>query len=50
MSDPQHEDEDFAKARRGRNIALGLALAVFVILIFGVSLIQMMRGAPAGHF
>ncbi len=50
MSDPQREGEEFAKARRGRNIALGLALGVFVILVFVVSLVQMMRGMPGGHF
>ncbi len=50
MSDPQRENEEFAKARRGRNIALALGLVVFVVLIFVVSLIQMARGTPAGHF
>ena len=50
MSDPKRESEEFAKARRGRNVALGVALGVFVILVFVVSFYQMSRGTPAGHF
>ena len=50
MSDPKREDEAFAKARRGRNIALGLSLAVFVILVFAISWIQMSRGMPGAHY
>ncbi|WP_293681225.1 hypothetical protein [uncultured Phenylobacterium sp.] len=38
MSDPSHEGDDFAKARRGRNIALALGLIVFVILVFVVTI------------
>jgi hypothetical protein len=41
MSDPQREGEDFAKARRGRNIALALGLVVFVILVFAVTVVRM---------
>lgn len=41
MSDPFREGEDFAKARRGRNIALALGLVVFVILVFIVTIIRM---------
>lgn len=29
------------KARRGRNIALALGLVVFVILVYGVTLVRM---------
>ena len=41
MSDPNREGEDFAKARRGRNIAIALALVVFVILVFVVTIVNM---------
>jgi hypothetical protein len=49
MSDPHREDEEFAKARRGRNLALGIALALFVVLVFVVSVVQMSRGAVGPH-
>jgi hypothetical protein len=41
MSDPNREAEEFARARRGRNIALALGLIVFVILIFVVTLVRL---------
>jgi hypothetical protein len=41
MSDPRREDEAFAKARRGRNIALALGLVVFVVLVFLVTIIRL---------
>ena len=41
MSDPSREGEDFAKARRGRNIALALGLVVFVIIVFVVTVVRM---------
>ncbi len=41
MSDPLREGTDFAKARRGRNIALALGLVIFVILVFLVTIIRM---------
>ena len=41
MSDPNREGEDFARARRGRNIALALGLALFVILVFVVTLVKL---------
>jgi hypothetical protein len=41
MSDPQNETADHARARSGRNIALALGLAVFVVLVFVVTLIKM---------
>jgi hypothetical protein len=41
MSDPSNEGEDFAKARRGRNIALALGLVVFVILVFVVTIVRL---------
>ncbi|WP_293900895.1 hypothetical protein [Phenylobacterium sp.] len=41
MSDPTHEGADFAKARRGRNIAIALGLVVFVILVFVVTIVRL---------
>jgi hypothetical protein len=41
MSDPFREDETFAKARRGRNVALALGLVVFVVLVFVVTIIRL---------
>jgi len=41
MSDPRREGDDFARARRGRNIALALGLIAFVIIVFVVTLVKM---------
>ena len=41
MSDPSREPSDFAKARRGRNIALALGLIAFVIIVFVVTVVRM---------
>lgn len=41
MSDPNREGEDFAKARRGRNIAIALGLVAFVIIVYVVSIVRM---------
>lgn len=41
MSDPNRETEEFAKARRGRNLALGVGLVVFVILVFVVTIVRL---------
>lgn len=46
MSDPMKEDEAHAKARRGRNIMLALALAALVVLTFVISIINM---SQTGH-
>ena len=35
------EPANFAKARRGRNIAIALSLVVFVILIFVVTIVRL---------
>lgn len=40
MSDPKLEPEAFAKARRGRNIALALGLVAFVIIVFIVTVMK----------
>ena len=41
MSDPNAEPEAFAKARRGRNIALAVGLILFVILVFTVTVVRL---------
>lgn len=41
MSDPNREGEDFAKARRGRNIAIAVGLVLFVVLVYVITLVRM---------
>jgi hypothetical protein len=41
MSDPNSESEAFAKARRGRNIAIAVGLVAFVVLVFVVTLVRL---------
>ena len=41
MSDPNREGDDFAKARRGRNVAIAVGLVAFVIIVYAVSIIRM---------
>ena len=41
MSDPNSEPEAFAKARRGRNIALAIGLLIFVVLVFVVTIVRL---------
>jgi hypothetical protein len=41
MSDPNSESEAFAKARRGRNIAIAVGLLLFVALIFTVTIVRL---------
>lgn len=41
MSDPNQESPEAAKARRGRNIAIALALGAFVVLVFLISIVKM---------
>ena len=41
MSDPQNEGPVDAKARRGRNIALALGLALFMLLVFVVTIVRL---------
>ncbi len=50
MSDPGRESEVAAKARRGRNIALALGLALFVILIFVVTIVRLGGNVAKGNF
>ena len=41
MSDPSREAVAFAKARRGRNIALALGLIAFVVIVFVVTVVRL---------
>ena len=41
MSDPNHEDAAFRKARTGRNIALLIGLLAFVALVFVVTITRL---------
>jgi hypothetical protein len=41
VSDPKSEDARFAKARRGRNLMLALALGAFVIIVFVITLVKL---------
>ena len=48
MSDPKSEGPDWAKARRGRNIALSLGLIGFVVVVF-IATIARLGGNVATH-
>jgi tetrahydromethanopterin S-methyltransferase subunit G len=41
MSDPNREGEDFARARRGRNIAIAVGLVIFIVLVYVVTVVRM---------
>lgn len=41
MVNPNGEDPDAAKARRGRNIAIALGLVAFVIIVYVVTVARM---------
>ena len=41
MSDPQNETGEAAKARRRRNLVIGLTLAAFAILTFLVTIVKL---------
>ena len=49
MSRPKTSKDPAAKARGGRNIALGLGLAAFVILVFVVTVVKL-GGNVGPHF
>jgi hypothetical protein len=44
VSNPFNEDPQAAKARRGRNIAIALSLAAFVVVVFVITLIKKSGG------
>jgi len=50
MSYPLHEDAAHAKARRGRNVAIALGLAAFVIIIFIVTIVRLGGNVAARPF
>lgn len=46
---PDRDGDPAAKARSGRNIALGVGLAAFVVLVFVVTVVKL-GGNVAPHF
>jgi hypothetical protein len=46
MSDPNAEGEAFAKARRGRNIAIAVGLLAFVALVFAITIVKLSAHVP----
>jgi hypothetical protein len=48
MSDPNAEAPDAAKARRGRNLLLAVALVAFVVLVFIVTVIKISHNVAHG--
>ena len=44
MSDPNFDDPAAAKARRGRNVAIAVSLAAFVVIIFIITLVKKSGG------
>ena len=46
---PKYDVEAFRKARAGRNVALGLGLVAFVLIVFAVTVIRM-GGNAQPHF
>jgi hypothetical protein len=41
VSDPRDETDEASKARRRRNLTIGLALAAFAILTFVVTIVRL---------
>lgn len=51
VRDPFREGPEAAKARRGRSIAIALALVGFVILVFVITMVRLgLNNAPLRHF
>ena len=46
---PRYDADSFRKARAGRNVALGLGLVAFVVIVFFVTVIKMGANV-APHF
>ena len=44
MSDPNADDPAAGRARRGRNIAIAVSLAAFVVIIFIITLVKKSGG------
>jgi len=49
LPSPQTDKEAYLAAQKRRNIAIGLGLFAFVVLVFIVSVIRMSEGIRAGH-
>lgn len=47
MNQPVNNDDAAKKARNGRNVALALGLAAFVVLVFVVTLVRL--GGNVAH-
>jgi hypothetical protein len=43
-------EHELHQRRRGRNVGLGLVLAAFVVLVFGLSVVKVTRGDPMQGF
>jgi hypothetical protein len=48
VSDPKRQDDAASRARRGRNIALAIGLAAFVVIVFIVTIVRL-GGNVATH-
>jgi hypothetical protein len=44
VSDPNFDDPAASRARRGRNIAIALSLAAFVVIVFVITLVKKSGG------
>ena len=49
MSDPKNEPPVAARARRGRNVALAIALFAFVAIVFVVTIVKLGGYVGAPH-
>ncbi len=49
MSDPRNEDEQAAKARRGRSLAIAFGLLAFVALIFIITIVKIGGNVALPH-
>jgi hypothetical protein len=49
MADHDDDKKAYLAAQKKRNLAIGLSLGAFVILVFIVSVVRMAEGVAAGH-
>ncbi|GGZ37171.1 MULTISPECIES: hypothetical protein [Asticcacaulis] len=49
MADHDDDKKAYLASQKKRNLAIGLSLGAFVILVFIVSLVRMAEGVAAGH-
>ncbi|WP_151720766.1 hypothetical protein [Gemmobacter serpentinus] len=45
-----HTEHEIHQRRFGRNVGLGVVLAAFVVLIFGMTVVKVTRGDPMQAF